>query len=267
MIPKVKRAKQRRVIRLEVRANVRVSPAFARITFAGEALSEFTAPGRDHTVRLFFPREGQDRLWLPSRNSDAWMAETLLQPVSRRPWVRSYTVFDHRPAAQELDIEFALHGDRGPASAWASRVRPGDPAGIFEEGYSYLPPEDARRQLFVGDESALPAVLSILGTAPDTLTGDAFLEVPEAADVRRDIVHPPGVRMHWVMRDRAATVPGSLLLDTVRAAGLPAPDYAWVAGEAKLATGVRRHLVNELGVPKAGIAFFGYWRHGRSSIG
>ncbi|MCP2170136.1 SIP domain-containing protein [Goodfellowiella coeruleoviolacea] len=41
----------------------------------------------------------------------------------------------------------------------------------------------------------------------------------------------------------------------------------WVAGEAKLATGLRRHLVNDRGVPKSDIAFFGYWRHGRSSPG
>jgi NADPH-dependent ferric siderophore reductase len=267
VIPKVKRPKQRRMIPLEVLANVRLSPSFTRLTLGGEALSGLTRTGLDHTVRLFFPREGQTGLWLPSMANDAWMPETLLQPKSRRPWVRNYTVRDHRPEARELDIEFALHGDDGPASAWASRARPGDPAGIFEEGHSYLPPADADRQLLVGDESALPAILAILATAPATLTGDAFLEVPETADIRDDVAGPPGVRLHWLSRDGSGSRPGALALDAVRSTAGLSPAYTWVAGEAKLATGVRRHLVGERGLARSGIAFIGYWRHGRSSPG
>jgi NADPH-dependent ferric siderophore reductase len=267
VIPKVKRARQRRMIPLEVTANVRLSPSFTRLTLGGEALSGLSRTGLDHTVRLFFPRHGQVGLWLPSRESDAWMPETLIQPKSRRPWVRNYTVREHRPEAQELDIEFALHGDDGPASAWATRARPGDPAGVFEEGHSYLPPEDADRQLLVGDESALPAILAILEAAPPTLTGDVFVEVPETADIRTGIACPPGVRVRWLPRDGAGSIPGALALDAVRGAPGLSPAYTWVAGEAKLATGVRRHLVGDRGLAKSGIAFIGYWRHGRSSPG
>ena len=120
----------------------------------------------------------------------------------------------------------------------------------------------------MGDESALPAILSILDGAPATLTGDVFLEVPETADIRTGIASPPGVRLHWLPRDGAGSTPGALALDAVRTTtGLAAPAYTWVAGEAKLATGVRRHLVGERGVAKSGIAFIGYWRHGRSSPG
>ncbi|WP_219471108.1 siderophore-interacting protein [Nonomuraea rhizosphaerae] len=256
------------MIPLEVRANVRVSPSFSRLTLGGATLAGYSSPGRDHTVRLFFPRTRQAGLWLPSLRNDAWMAETLLQPVSRRPWVRNYTVREHRPDKQELDIEFALHGDQGPASAWAARARPGDPAGIFDEGYSYLPPDGADRQLLVADESALPAVLAILSAAPAALTGNVFLEVPRTADIRPGITCPAGVEVKWLPRDGAGTIPGELALEAVRnTPDLGAPSYAWVAGEAKLATGVRRHLVSERRVEKKDIAFIGYWRHGRSSPG
>ncbi|WP_367125794.1 siderophore-interacting protein [Streptomyces phytohabitans] len=288
MIPRVKRARQRRVIPLEVRANVRVSPSFRRLTFGGPALAGFTSPGLDHAVRLFFPRAGQEGLWLPSLHNDAWMAETLFQPVSRRPWVRTYTVREHRPEQRELDIEFALHGDQGPASAWAARARPGDPAGMFEEGYSYLPPDRAGTRLLVADESALPAALSVLAGAPPDLTGHAYLEVPTAADIRADLARPDGVRVTWLPRDSrdgphgeghgdghgagdgesGGAVPGALALETVRhATGLGTPAYTWVAGESKLVTGVRRHLVGQRAVPKRDIAFVGYWRHGRASPG
>ncbi|MFC7388129.1 SIP domain-containing protein, partial [Sphaerisporangium rhizosphaerae] len=39
--------------------------------------------------------------------------------------------------------------------------------------------------------------------------------------------------------------------------------YAWLAGEAGVVTGLRRHLVGELGVDRRTVAFMGYWRHGR----
>jgi NADPH-dependent ferric siderophore reductase len=267
VIPRVRRPSARRMIRLEVLANERITPAFARLTLGGPDLAGLVGTGDDQAVRLFFPRDGQAGLWLPSRNSDMWMAETLIQPRSHRPWVRNYTIREFRPERREIDVEFALHGDQGPASAWAARARPGDPAGIFDEGNSYLPPDGAGRRLLVGDESAVPAILSILAGAPATLTGDVFLEVPATADIRDDVVRPPGVHLRWLARDGNGDVPGTLALAAVREADLKPPDYTWVAGESRLATGVRRHLVNERGIAKPAIAFVGYWRHGRSSPG
>lgn len=38
--------------------------------------------------------------------------------------------------------------------------------------------------------------------------------------------------------------------------------YAWIAGESKVVTGLRRHLVNELGIERGQVAFLGYWREG-----
>ncbi len=38
--------------------------------------------------------------------------------------------------------------------------------------------------------------------------------------------------------------------------------YAWIAGESKVVTGLRRHLVTELGMDRRQVAFMGYWREG-----
>ena len=139
---------------------------------------------------------------------------------------------------------------------------------IIEEGRTYLPPGEAGRQLLAGDESALPAILSILSAAPDTLTGHAFLEVPRTADIRAGIACPAGVEVHWLPRDGSGGIPGALALEAVRAhPDLGAPAYAWVAGEARLATGVRRHLIGERRMARKDVGFYGYWRHGRAGIG
>lgn len=38
--------------------------------------------------------------------------------------------------------------------------------------------------------------------------------------------------------------------------------YFWIAGESKLVTTLRRHLVGELGIDRSRVAFMGYWRRG-----
>jgi len=38
--------------------------------------------------------------------------------------------------------------------------------------------------------------------------------------------------------------------------------YAWIAGEAKVVTGLRRALVKDLGIDRRQVCFMGYWRVG-----
>jgi len=44
-------------------------------------------------------------------------------------------------------------------------------------------------------------------------------------------------------------------------AGTP---YVWVAAEAAVVRDLRRYLVTEAGLPRANVAFMGYWREGRA---
>jgi NADPH-dependent ferric siderophore reductase len=266
MLPRIKSPESRRMVTLEVVASERTSPNFRTVTLGGPQLQDFKPMGYDQIVRLFFPRPGQPGLRMPTRNSEAWMAELLVMPKSRRPWVRNFTIRRARPEVHQVDIEFALHAD-SPASAWARGARPGDPAGIFDMGLTYLPPAHAAWQLLAGDESAVPAILAILEHAPRDLVAEVFLEVPETADIR-EVSAPDGVRVHWLARDEPGRRPGTLALATIRRAVLPGGRfYTWVAGESRLATGLRRHLTGERGVPRSDVAFFGFWREGRSSPG
>ena len=267
MLPKLRSPESRRMIMLEVLGTSRETPSFSTLTLGGDDLEHFAPMGFDQAVRLFFPREGQEGLTMPNFSNEAWMAEILLMPKTRRPWVRNFTVRRTRPELGEVDIEFALHGE-GPASTWARRAKAGDPAGIFDMGMSYLPPAHAEWQLLAGDESALPAILAILEQAPASLVAEVFLEVPTAADFRTGLTAPEGARVHWLARDGADILPGRRALEAVKEMSPhPGRFYTWAAGEAGFAAGLRRHLVRERGVPKPDIGFFGYWRHSRSSPG
>ena len=131
--------------------------------------------------------------------------------------------------------------------------------------------------------------------------GAVFLEVPFAADVLT-LEHPEGVGVRWLPRDggpRGEALHAAVLEHLgAQAASLEVdeseidPDlwetpfysssgeaeggngrsvghewhglYAWIAGESKVVTGLRRALVKDLGLDRHQVAFMGYWREGRS---
>lgn len=55
-----------------------------------------------------------------------WFYAYRALPEGQRLPMRTYTIRALRPARAEVDVEFVLHGDNGPASRWAMDARPGD---------------------------------------------------------------------------------------------------------------------------------------------
>ncbi|WP_155343702.1 siderophore-interacting protein [Acrocarpospora pleiomorpha] len=260
------------MLALTVQGRERISPHFVSITLGGNDFQYLEQSGYDQAGRLFFAGPGQDEVVLPT--SEKWMLQYTLQSAKRRPRVRSYSIRRFRPEMSAFDIEFSLHeepdSDRSaaPGTAWALAAEPGDEVAFLDEGCGYVPTAGAAWQLLVGDESALPAILAILEHSPDALPAEVFLEVPASDDIRGEVTAPAATKIHWLPRNEPSIRPGTLALQAVQAAQLrPGPYYAWAAGESALATGIRRHLVNDRNVPKSNISFRGYWRHGRASLG
>ncbi|UNN00035.1 siderophore-interacting protein [Rhodococcus opacus] len=262
----------RRIASARVVAGKQISPNFVRVTIAGEELDSVNPMGFDQWFRMFIPQRGQSTLRLPTSASNLWYAQYKLMSKDTRPVVRNYTIREIRLAGSgtfgdstEIDIDFASHGDLGPASAWANSAAAGDEVAILDEGLIYNPTPDAEWQLLVGDESALPAIVGILRSAPRDLRAEVFVEIPDVEDAQEASVGD-GVNVHWLVREDADARPGVLALDTVKQAELPTgPSYTFVAGESELTTALRRHLVNERRIPKSDISFTGYWRHGHAA--
>jgi NADPH-dependent ferric siderophore reductase len=159
-------------------------------------------------------------------------------------------------------------------------------------------PHPDQRLLIAGDETAVPAICVILEQLPTTARGTAFVEVPYAADVQ-DVDHPAGVDVVWLPREGAGhgellhaavaahlgapvaevevaddevdpdlwetptySSSGEEVADQTATAGRHDDLYAWIAGESKVVTGLRRHLVRDLGMDRRQVAFMGYWRRG-----
>ncbi|MFD6055487.1 siderophore-interacting protein [Agromyces sp. NPDC060279] len=247
------------VVLAEVTAARRISPHFVRLTVAGEALAEWRHLGFDQWFRLAVPTNDDTRFdnLADTFNMSGYL-KYLTLPKSTRPVIRNYTVREFRPELRELDIDFVVHGDDGVAGPWAGSLPLGASVGLIDQGCGYRH-GDADEVVLVGDESALPAVLGILRDLPREARGHAIVEVPELADAQ-DSTAPEGVALHWVARRPGEPVGAAALAVLRELPPFGAAVSAFAAGESKLATGARRHLVGERGVPKANVDFCGYWR-------
>ena len=270
MAGKYRRPAHRRMLNLTVQERERVSPHFMRITVGGDDFQHLERSGYDQNGRVFFPGPGQEEVALPS--TERWMLHNARQSAATRPRVRWYSIRRLRPEISAFDIEVAIHeaasAPPAPGSSWALSAQVGDKIAFLDEGRVYGPTPGATWQLLVGDESALPPILAILEQPGHTLPAEVYLEVPTDDDIRQGITVPEGTNLHWLPRNDESARPGALALQTVKDAQLPSGRfYTWTAGESALPTGIRRHLVNDRHVPKSDIAFSGYWRHGRPSLG
>ncbi|MFD3530557.1 siderophore-interacting protein [Streptomyces sp. NPDC058664] len=255
---------------LQVDRTRRLGPSLVRVTFTGDDLKGFAAGGRDQSLSLFLPHPGQEAPALPPLDNPdmyailgAWRA----MPDDERAVMRSYTVREQRTEpADEVDIDFALHEDGGPACRWAAQAKPGDrvvvlgPAVAENTGVRFRLPEDADSVLIWADETALPAASAILEWLPAETRAQVFLEVPHSGD-RMELATQADATVTWLVREEGA--PSAV--DAVRGAELPgeAP-YVWIAGESGAVKALRRHFVRERGLDRRRVTFVGYWRKGLS---
>lgn len=253
---------------IEVTDVVRLTPRMARVTFGGPDLADFTLAGPDQQVKLHFPKPGRRVPVLPGPADDGdgdvmrWYAAFQAIPEDERPWTRSYTVRAHDPLRGTVDVDFVLHPDAGPATRWARSAAPGDVLGMFGPSAYFATPVPLGTtdwMLLAGDESALPAIGTIIEALPPGAAAVAYVEVADAAEEQR-FATAGDVRVRWLHRDGAPAGHGPLV-EAVRRAVLPGGSgYAWLGGEASAVRALRRHLVGERGLDKRSVDFTGYWR-------
>ena len=280
---------------------------FVRVTFSGLDLDVFGTDGLDQRVKLVLPLPGNRFTDFGIDDEQAhvdgtWYVKWRSFADHDRNPIRTYTVRAVRPEEREVDVDFVCHGDTGPASAWVSRAKVGDPLVIIgPDSRSPLSPEGivfdpgaARKLLFAGDETAVPAISAMLESLAPGVEAHAVLEVPHPDDIL-DLAVGANVSIDWLARGDADF--GSLLIPAVRdwyighaetaarAAELddieldvdaaavlwdtpteaPVDElYAWIAGESDMIKTVRRYLVRDCGIDRRQVAFMGYWRRGKS---
>lgn len=212
----------------------RISAAFQRIVLGGEALDGFTSAGFDDHTKLFFPAPGSH--FTPPTVSD----EGIVWADGVRPPTRDYTPL-YNAEKNELAYDFFIH-DGGLASQWAMRVQAGDKLTIGGPRGSLVVPEDYAWQLYVCDESGMPALLrrlKALRALPERPQVKAIVTVAHAS--YQDYLADCGFEIDWVIGHGSEAV-----AEKLAAVKVPAEDYfLWLTGEGAVVKSLLDGFVTE----------------------
>lgn len=233
-----------------------------RVWFRSNDLSAFSeSTATDRYVKLVFPKpdvEYPDPIDMRSLRRS--------MPGEDLPWVRTYTALYPNLEDGTMAIDFVIHGDTGVAGPWAVNAKEGDRLMVNGPGGGYRPDPTADWHLFVGDESAVPAITAAL----EVLPADALAKIVvlvEDSDHEFDLPRPSDSELVYV--HRAQSDAPSALLDAVRALSWPEGRvHAFVHGEAEETMGLLRpYLIDERQIPREDLSISGYWRRGDAEEG
>lgn len=245
---------------LTVTETQQLTPHFKRIQFRGEDLGRYDSLEALH-VRLFLPpTDLAEPVW-PMLD-----AEGLIQqpPPELRPVVRKYTIRQIDVASGTLSIDFVLHDEAGPGSAFAAGARPGDRIGMAGPGGRGF--RAAARYVFLCDETGLPAVARMLENLPQDSQGVAVIEVEDRAE-EQALACPAGIEIRWIHRaGRLQDRPSPLqeAFDLLQWEEDGADTYLWVACEHECFRHVRAAARERLRVDRDHHLIVSYWRAGLS---
>jgi len=145
---------------------------------------------------------------------------------------------------------------------WATSARPGEAiVARGPRGRTRLA-EGAQRRLFVGDETAAPAIFAMAEAMGSDERGLALIEVDGPGETQ-----PPAseadFEVRWVFRDGASPGPSPRLLERlIEIDPQPADAHAYLLGETSNVRALRHWLLGR-GFAKDQITAEGYWRPGR----
>ena len=249
-----------RIRSVQVQSWQDLSPHLRRIVFYSAELADYPFVCHGAPFKLLLPQAGQSVFRQPDSfegGRPRW------NNPQHKPLARTYTVRGHDAQACTLTVDFVLHGDNGPASAFAGQVAVGQTVGITAPKSGRRMPEKAAHYLLAGDLTALPAMASMLEQMPPDATGNVLLLVPDAADIPADLQRPPGMRLHTFAgaAERHADV-------AAVAAQCRPPHvddcYVWFAAEADLIARLRQLARQQWQLPAAQCYAVPYWRDGEA---
>jgi NADPH-dependent ferric siderophore reductase len=182
--------------------------------------------------------------------------------------MRTYTPRHVDTAGRRLVVDFALHPDGGPATAWAASAAPGDSVVVTGGRGAYRLDPEAAFTVLAADETALPAVATLLDDAPEGARVLLFAEVADAGEqLRFDTA--ADLSTTWLHRGDSggpSAGAGERAAAAIRAATFPGgPGRFWAGLEAAAMRSVRRDLIGDRGVPKDRVYTRAYWKYGTAN--
>jgi NADPH-dependent ferric siderophore reductase len=230
----------------------RIAPRLVSVWVGGDGLEAFADAAPTSHLKLFLPVPGQEAPTLPRQTPDGQVVVGDGPP----PTVRTYTPRRYDAASGTLEIQFVLHG-AGPASEWAERASVGDQLGVAGPGGRFSLEESAVEWWIAADESAIPALGTLLEALPSRATARVHVEVADSKDEIK-LTSPAKTSITW--HHRRPNAWGAALLEAAGKDGIDRNAQVWVACEAAAMRAIRRRFIAERPMPLSALVTRGYWR-------
>lgn len=218
---------------LDVQSVDRSNPAFVSVTLRGALAAGVIPDGPTSWVKVFAPH-------LDSRTG------------------RAYTIRRFDAARDELVVDIISRRQGGLLSDWIARdLQAGAQLGIAGPRECKAFKGNADWYLLLGDETALPAIASMLEAAQGRDV-EAIVEVPFP-----DYTYVRSPRLRYLFRGREDNDKESYLIHAVDTIGnRPGKGEIWIAGEAGMVKALRNHCRHIWIGRGHSITATGYWKMG-----
>ncbi|WP_159718681.1 siderophore-interacting protein [Geminicoccus flavidas] len=208
-------------------------------------------------VRLLIPPKGRRPVW-PHARADG---RIVWPSGADRLAARVYTIRGIERAKRQIAVDFVLHPESsGPGCRFAQTAQRGDPVGVMGPGGG-MPDAVAGRYLFLGDETALPAIARMVEALPASAHATIRIEVGDP-DEEQPIASAAVLDLVWLHRNGRPPGTTSLLED----AAAVLDGSAWGTGlqvfagcEHSQARALRQHFAAR-GLDRKALNIAGYWR-------
>lgn len=229
-----------------------IAGQFYRVEVGGEALKGFISAGFDDHVKLFFPDAGTGELQLPTITP-----EGVEWPAGARPAARDYTPLSFDADKGLLTLDFYLH-EKGLASDWAVQAKPGDRLAVGGPRGSLVVPEDYAFQLYVCDETGLPAFRRRMQTmSGQTLKLFAWADETAGQAYLGDVSE---VEVTWLGSGKMNAAAVKDLIARFDEITLPDDDYfIWLTGEGDAVKTLRDYFITQRGREAERVRAVAYW--------
>jgi ATP-binding cassette subfamily B protein IrtA len=191
------------------------------------------------------------RLWVPSLTRDK-----LVQ--------RGYTIVEPDVDEGLFSLDFVLHEPTGAAASWARDAVPGDRAEVAHTPQRLAIDPQTRLLVLAGDTTALPAIATLLESAPVDAVKHVVIQDDHDDHHRLPLPTDAGTTVSWAAHDPA----GAGVVDALRASlptDVPRETYVWAAGERKLVKAVREFARGPLGIDRHRQHTQYYWIEGHDA--
>lgn len=235
-----------------------LTPHYIRITLSGD-VTEFQHSTVGDNNKIYIPPVGVDQVHFPvlDPQSGKWLHED--NKVA--PSVRTYTHKGVDLSKNELYIDFANHGDNGPASTWAVNAEIGDKLGVaMRTTPKVLYPSHADWFLLVGDATAIPVLGAILEGLAASATGICVIKVNSPEDIQ-DLTTKAAIEFQWIVEQETQNESG--LVAAVKNLKIPSRSkFGYVASEFSDVKQIRTYLRKQLEWSASELYAYSYWKKG-----